>query len=89
MPCQFRMCRGVRRPIAGEAILPRLERTGFCVPGRDGHRLPDCAGGREIRTRPDGCFKSAEDKIKCKAGEGVGERMRAARLEECCLTVVF
>jgi hypothetical protein len=89
LPCQFRMCRGVRRPIAGEAILSRLERTGFCVPGRDGHRLPACAGERATRTGPYGCFKSAEDKIKYKAGEGVRERMRAARMEECCLTAVF
>ena len=89
MPCQFRMCRGVRRPIAGEAILPRLEGAGLCAPGRPGHRLPACARERETRTRPYGLFTSAEDKIKCKAGERVRERMRAARMEECCLTAVF
>ena len=89
MPSQFRMCRGVRRPIAGEAILPRLERAGVCAPSRAGCRLPDCAGERETRTRPDVCFKSAEDKIKSKTGEGARGRMRAARMEECCLTAFF
>jgi len=51
--------------------------------------LPDCAGERETRTLPDGCFKSAKDKIQCKTGERVRARMRAARMEECCLTAVF